>query len=106
MKNHISENRSGRKPDAWIDVTGASSVLTLLALLSAAGAVWAHPGHDWLEHGASHIVTSPFHLLVLASAGLGLGVAAKFVRSASARAYLYLGATVCLMAAAALTLFR
>jgi hypothetical protein len=106
MKNPISENRPGRKPGALIDATGARSVLTLLALLFAAAPVWAHPGHDWLEHGASHLVTSPFHLLVLAGAGLGLGVAAKFVRSASARAYLYLGATVCLMAAAALTLIR
>jgi hypothetical protein len=43
---------------------------------------------------------------MLGGAGLILGVAAKFVRSASARTCLNLGATVCLMAAGALFLFR
>jgi hypothetical protein len=78
----------------------------VLTLVGAATSACAHPGHDWFDHGASHIATSPFHLLMLGGAGLILGVAAKIFRSASARTCLNLGATVCLLAAGALSLFR
>ena len=79
---------------------------TTTASLWAVVSVSAHPGHDWLEHGVSHVATSPFHLLVLASAGLVLAVLARYVRRPSTRVCLRLGAGLCLVSAAAITLLR
>ncbi|HET6406523.1 MAG TPA: hypothetical protein VFG14_01480 [Chthoniobacteraceae bacterium] len=79
---------------------------TTVAILWAAVPVSAHPGHDLLENGVSHVATSPFHLLVLASAGLVLAVLARYVRRPSTRVYLRLGAALCLVTAAAITLLR
>ena len=62
----------------------------------------AHPGHDLLEHGASHAATSPYHLAVLACVALVLFAVAQLVRSAAARKYLRLGGAVMLAVAGAL----
>ena len=49
----------------------------LLALVSIAN---AHPGHSALDHGAAHVVTSPYHLLILVTMGVGAVAAEKVVR--------------------------
>ncbi len=74
----------------------------LIALLAFASVAQAHPGHDLFEHGAAHVATSPYHLLVLAIVATALAVAARFVRSARARGLLRKGATACVVLAAAL----
>jgi hypothetical protein len=49
----------------------------LLALVHTAN---AHPGHPMLDHGAAHVITSPYHLLILASTGAALLAVAQIVR--------------------------
>lgn len=62
----------------------------------------AHPGHGLMEHGAGHVATSAYHLLVLAGvAGVMFG-AAQFVRSQSARKYLRVAGAATLLIAGAL----
>jgi hypothetical protein len=41
--------------------------LALVALLP--GAVFAHPGHDLTSQGTVHMLTSPYHIMVLALGG-------------------------------------
>jgi hypothetical protein len=52
----------------------------------------AHPGHSLNEHGLLHIVTSPFHLLLLTVMGIGSWCAARFVSNAMGRRFLRFGA--------------
>ncbi len=49
-------------------------------LLSAISAI-AHPGHDLFDQGATHALTSPFHLSVLAIIGAASFLAAQVMRS-------------------------
>lgn len=51
----------------------------------------AHPGHSLGEHGPLHVVTSPYHLAVLALAGSAFLVASRFVHRRLPR-YLLQGA--------------
>ncbi len=62
----------------------------------------AHPGHDLLEHGASHAASSPYHLAVLACSALVLFAIAQMVRGAAAKKYLRIGAALVLGVAGAL----
>lgn len=51
------------------------SLLLLLTFLPAA--IYAHPGHDLMQHGGSHVAMSPYHLAFLgliALASLGIAV--------------------------------
>jgi hypothetical protein len=45
-----------------------------------AGSASAHPGHDFGDHGGLHIVTSPYHLAVLAVTGAALWWSARFIQ--------------------------
>ena len=54
----------------------ARAGLLLAAFSSTAG---AHPGHSFAEADAKHLLTSPYHLIVLTSIGLALWVAGSFV---------------------------
>jgi hypothetical protein len=54
--------------------------ITALVLVHSVLSATAHPGHGLGEHGPLHIVTSPYHLAMLAWAGGGFLVAARFVR--------------------------
>ena len=76
----------------------------LIALLAFASVAQAHPGHDVFDHGAAHVATSPYHLIVLVIVAAALAVAASFVRSARAGGFLRMGATACVVLAAALVL--
>lgn len=64
--------------------------MTLFAFLTA----HAHPGHGPLAHGASHFVTSPWHLLTLLLASAILLFAAQRVQSARARVFARASAVV------------
>jgi hypothetical protein len=80
-------------------------VFALLVMVGVTSA-HAHPGHDLFEHGTTHVVASPFHLLVLVSLGIALAAATRFARNTRARIILRLGATACVALAAALALLR
>lgn len=56
-----------------------SAALALAAL--CAGTAQAHPGHDLFNQSATHALTSPFHLIVLALIGAAFFLAAKLARS-------------------------
>jgi len=74
----------------------------LLALVATVMTVHAHPGHDIMAHGASHVATSPFHLMVLAMVGLfSLGIA-QLVRNVAARRVLQTAGATALVAATAI----
>jgi hypothetical protein len=51
------------------------------ALVALAHTANAHPGHPMLDHGTAHVVTSPYHLLILATIGIALLAGAQIVQS-------------------------
>lgn len=55
--------------------------MILFAFLTA----HAHPGHGPLSHGASHFITSPWHLLTVVLASAMLLFAAQRLQTARAR---------------------
>ena len=48
-------------------------------LMSTFSRVYAHPGHDWLEHGGAHVVGSTYHLSIVALFTLLSFASAAFV---------------------------
>ena len=52
-----------------------------IGYLFSAISTQAHPGHDLFNHGATHALTSPFHLFVLAIIGAASFLAAQVMRS-------------------------
>ena len=62
----------------------------------------AHPGHDLREASASHLLTSPDHLAMLASSGLILWFAASWVQRRLPRRLLQFAGVAALAAAAVL----
>ena len=79
--------------------------LTIASLFSVASA-HAHPGHDLFAHGASHIATSPFHWIVLASLSIAFAVAIRFVQNKKVRTILGLSAGACAVLTAILVCSR
>jgi hypothetical protein len=61
---------------------GIKSQFILLAsiLAVASSTLVAHPGHDLMEQGPIHVVTSPYHLASLAIFGLLICWAGRFVK--------------------------
>lgn len=47
--------------------------------LFAAFSVQAHPGHGLGALGAGHVLTSPYHLAILFTAGLALWIGGRFI---------------------------
>ncbi|MGZ8919345.1 MAG: hypothetical protein ACXW3L_00035 [Limisphaerales bacterium] len=62
----------------------------------------AHPGHDLMEHGATHVASSAYHLFVLACLAVVMLAVAQVVRSESAKKYLRLAGAAALVIAGAL----
>lgn len=60
----------------------------------------AHPGHAMQESEWSHLLTSPFHLAVLASMGAALAIGAGFIKRTMPRRALQWGGAAMLVAAA------
>lgn len=77
-----------------------------VALLAAAtlGAMQAqaHPGHPLAEEGLAHIVSSPYHLAILAGSGLALWLGARFVHRRIPRRLMQFGGAAAVMGAAVL----
>lgn len=45
----------------------------------------AHPGHALGEHGAAHVIASPYHVATLTIAGVALWLTGRFVQRQSVR---------------------
>ena len=52
----------------------------VLFTLTLANSLLAHPGHDLMDHGSAHVVTSPYHLTCLALFGVLVFGAGWFVK--------------------------
>ncbi len=75
-------------------------------LLLVSTCAQAHPGHGLLDHGAGHVVTSPYHAGVLAAIGVGCWLAGRFAtHHAVPRRLLRWAGTAALVAAAVLWTF-
>ena len=90
----ISQRNKFRAPIAWIRLSTA-----LLAVVQTAN---AHPGHGLLEHGAAHVITSPYHLVILAAMGVAMIAAAQIVRRRSAQRFMRIAGIGAVIAAGAL----
>ena len=54
--------------------------IATLALLAIAPAAQAHPGHNLQDASTLHLITSPYHLAVLALMGTALLLAGRFIQ--------------------------
>ena len=55
--------------------------------------VVAHPGHEPLEHGVSHLLASPFHIFLLLAPAIVLLAVVRFVTQPRAKSLIYWSAT-------------
>ena len=76
------------------------STTTLLAV--GALSAHAHPGHNLLESTPSHVLSSPYHVAVLALSGVALFLAARLVQRQLPRRVLQVAGVVALAGAAIL----
>ena len=70
------------------DVGIRAPILFSAALLAFVHSANAHPGHHLLDYGATHEITSPYHLMILAAMGVAMIAVAQIVRNPSAQRYL------------------
>ena len=76
--------------------------LFAVAVLAPAKTANAHPGHHLLEQGPAHVITSPYHLLMLATMGVAVLAAAQMVRSRWTQQFLRIAGLVAVIAAGVL----
>ena len=60
--------------------TAFGSFATAAAVVLGGAIAQAHPGHSLHDASATHILTSPYHLAILASGGALLWFAARFIQ--------------------------
>lgn len=80
-------------------ISRAAGVLAILAAVSSAQ---AHPGHSLSESKAAHVLSSPYHLAILALGGALMIASAQLVRRDASRRLLLHGGAVALMGAVVL----
>jgi hypothetical protein len=77
----MNPTKNDRKISPVGGFTRAMSALTVLGwMASSAQTVQAHPGHALTEATVSHVLTSPYHLAVLALLGTVAWFGARFVQ--------------------------
>lgn len=77
--------------------------VTLVALCAAgATSLQAHPGHDMFDLGVKHVVTSPYHMGVMALIGFVLFAGAQLIRQQLPRRVVQILGTMALLASAVL----
>jgi hypothetical protein len=74
----------------------------ILGYWLSAISVSAHPGHGLGEHGAMHLLASPYHVAVLALAGITLWLIGRFVQRQLPRRLLQGAGVATLLASAVL----
>ena len=84
------------------DVGIRAPILFSAALLAVVQTANAHPGHGLLDHGAAHVVTSPYHLVILATMGVAMITIAQIVRSRSAQQWMRIAGVGAVIAAGVL----
>ena len=72
-----------------------TAVATTTALAFSLTAASAHPGHALDAEPASHLVTSPYHLITLTMVGAGLLVGGIFVKHLTARRAMQIAGDIC-----------
>ena len=60
-------------------------------LITAVHSANAHPAHGLLDHGAAHMITSPYHLVILGTLGVAMIAVAQIVRTRSVQRCLRIG---------------
>jgi hypothetical protein len=73
---------------------------TALVEVLASGVAQAHPGHSLHDATVSHVLTSPYHLAVLALGGVALWFAGRFVQRQLPRLLLQGAGVVAILSAA------
>ena len=71
-----------------MDVGIRAAIVCSAVLLAVVHSASAHPGHSLLDHGAAHVIASPYHLLILATLGLAMMASAQIVPSRSVQQFL------------------
>ncbi len=87
-----------------IQTTRQSNTIARLALLAApltgAFSAVAHPGHSLTDSSVSHALTSPDHLVALATTGGLMWAIGRLVQRRSVRRALQFSGAACVLAAA------
>jgi len=78
----------------------------LALLIAPAIPASAHPGHNPLSHGMDHLLTSPYHLMMVVGIGCGLFASALWVRSRGGRLSLRITGGLMVAATAVVWVFR
>ena len=73
-----------------------------LLLVAFGSTAQAHPGHSLAEAGARHLLTSPYHVMVLACIGLTLWAVGSLVHRAVPRRLLQFSGAIAIAGAALL----
>ena len=76
-------------------------VLAVTLFVACAAPLYAHPGHSLTEHGFSHLLASPYHVLTLAIVGVTLVAIAKMVKHRITAGFLSVAGLAAITAAAA-----
>jgi hypothetical protein len=107
----LSSNKFMRKNITTINATSTSplarnfaaklSGITALTFAAMATA-HAHPGHALSDASTQHVLTSPYHLAVLALSGLALWTVGYFIHRRTARRVLQFGGAFAVATAAVL----
>jgi len=84
------------------DVGIRAPILFSAALFAVVSSADAHPGHGLLDHGAAHVITSSYHLVILAAMGVAMIAAAQIVRRRSAQRFMRIAGIGAVIAAGAL----
>ena len=81
-------------------------LLALALLAISAGNALAHPGHHPMEYGLGHLLTTPYHLIVLTAFGIALYGVARLVKHRAASRLLSVAGFLAIGAAGAIWLMR
>lgn len=91
----------------YISQTAAPRALAAALALTLGGAmVQAHPGHGLHDASAAHILTSPYHLAILAASGAALLLAARLIQRRLPRRLVQVAGFAALAAVAVLWAWR
>lgn len=82
------------------------TILTMVSAALTAATASAHPGHATFDQGASHALTSQYHVATMVLAGAALLLVGQLVSHAAARAWLRRSGIVVLLASLAVWKFR
>lgn len=107
LNDDISSGIELMKNDSSVRGLGQARCFGIAALLVFALSnlsLFAHPGHDLGAYGAAHVITSSYHLGILALTGLLIYCVGRFIQNRSRRRLLQIGGAAMIGCAAFLWL--